>query len=40
MDAAGATITTTESALFEWCRDSSLPEFKLISALVKEPAPK
>jgi nicotinamidase-related amidase len=40
MDAAGATITTTEAALFEWCRESSIPEFKQISALVKEPAPK
>ncbi len=40
MDAAGATITTTESALFEWCRESSIPEFKQISALVKEQAPK
>jgi nicotinamidase-related amidase len=40
MDAAGAMITTTEAALFEWCRESSLPEFKQISALVKEQAPK
>ncbi len=40
MDAAGATITTTEAALFEWCRESSIPEFKQISALVKEQAPK
>jgi nicotinamidase-related amidase len=40
MDAAGATITTTESALFEWCRESSIPEFKQISALVKEQARK
>jgi nicotinamidase-related amidase len=40
MDAAGATITSTEAALFEWCQDSSIPEFKQISAMVKESPPK
>jgi nicotinamidase-related amidase len=36
MDVAGATLTTTESALFEWCETSMAPEFKQISALVRE----
>jgi nicotinamidase-related amidase len=40
MDAAGATITSTEAALFEWCQASSIPEFKQISAMVKESPPK
>lgn len=35
----GATLTTTESALFEWCERAGTPEFKQISALVKETAP-
>jgi nicotinamidase-related amidase len=35
---AGATITTTESVLFEWCESAAAPEFKQISALVKEGA--
>jgi hypothetical protein len=39
MDSAGATLTTTESALFEWCERSGTPQFKQISALVKETAP-
>jgi nicotinamidase-related amidase len=39
MELAGVTLTTTEAALFEWCRESSAPEFKQISALVREPAP-
>lgn len=33
---SGATITTTESILFEWCETAAAPEFKQISALVKE----
>lgn len=36
MDSAGATLTTTEAALFEWCEVSGTPEFKQISALVRE----
>lgn len=40
MDAAGATLTTTESALFEWCQAAGTPEFKQISQLVRESEPK
>ncbi len=32
---SGATITTTETVLFEWCATADRPEFKAISALVK-----
>jgi hypothetical protein len=39
MDSAGATLTTTESALFEWCARAGTPEFKQISTLVKETPP-
>lgn len=39
MDSSGATLTTTEAALFEWCARSGSPEFKQISQLVKEPPP-
>ncbi len=39
MDAAGATVTTTEAALFEWCRVAGTPEFKQISQLTKEEPP-
>jgi nicotinamidase-related amidase len=39
MDSAGATLTTVESALFEWCEDAGTPEFKQISALVREGGP-
>jgi nicotinamidase-related amidase len=39
MDSAGATLTTTEAAMFEWCRVAGTPEFKKISTLVKETAP-
>ena len=33
---SGATITTTESVLFEWCETSAAPEFKAISRLIRE----
>ena len=36
MDSAGATLTTTEAALFEWCRTAEVPQFKEISRLVRE----
>jgi nicotinamidase-related amidase len=39
MELSGATITTTESVLFEWCQASGTPEFKQISALVRETSP-
>jgi nicotinamidase-related amidase len=35
MASSGATITTTESVLFEWCERSGTPEFKQISQLIK-----
>jgi nicotinamidase-related amidase len=39
MDSSGATLTTTEAALFEWCRIAGTPEFKQISRLAQETAP-
>ena len=39
MDSAGATLTTVEAALFEWCDVAGTPEFKQISNLVKQPQP-
>jgi nicotinamidase-related amidase len=39
LDASGATLTTTEAALFEWCQVAGTPEFKQISQLVRESAP-
>ena len=39
MEASGATLTTVESALFEWCQDSKAPQFKQISKLVQEKPP-
>jgi nicotinamidase-related amidase len=39
MDSAGATLTTAEAALFEWCQQSGTPQFKQISQLVREAAP-
>lgn len=39
LEGAGATLTTTESALFEWCETSEAAEFKRISDLVREKAP-
>ena len=39
MDSAGATLTTTEAALFEWCERSGSPEFKQISQLIRESPP-
>jgi nicotinamidase-related amidase len=40
MDSAGAVLTTTEAALFEWCETTAAAEFKQISGLVRESAPK
>ncbi|MGQ9576969.1 MAG: isochorismatase family protein [Thermoguttaceae bacterium] len=39
MDSAGATLTTTEAALFEWCDAAGTPEFKQISRLAREEPP-
>ena len=39
MASAGVTLTTTETAMFEWCRTSDRAEFKKISALAKESPP-
>ncbi len=35
MASAGAVLTTTEAALFEWCERAGTPEFKQISKLVR-----
>lgn len=40
METSGATLTSVESALFEWCQDSKSPKFKQISQLVRETEPK
>lgn len=39
MESSGATLTTTEAALFEWCEAAGTSEFKTISALVRETQP-
>lgn len=39
MDSTGAVVTTTEAALFEWCETAGAPEFKKISALIRESPP-
>lgn len=39
MESAGAVLTTTEAALFEWCQAAGTPEFKHISRLVRENPP-
>ena len=39
MDSAGATLTSTEAALFEWCEVAGSPEFRQISRLVQEEGP-
>lgn len=39
MHASGATLNTTETAIFEWCETSLDPEFKLISSLIRETNP-
>jgi nicotinamidase-related amidase len=36
MNSSGATLTTTEAALFEWCAAAGTPEFKQISKLARE----
>lgn len=39
MDSSGVTLTTTEAALFEWCRVAGTPQFKQIGKLVREEPP-
>lgn len=39
MESSGAILTTTESALFEWCNTAEHAAFKTISALVRELPP-
>lgn len=39
MAAAGATLTNHESVAFEWARDKNHPQFKALSALMKEGQP-
>ncbi len=39
MEAAGVVLTTTEAAMFEWCRVAGTAEFKQLSALAKEVGP-
>jgi len=39
MDSCGASLVTTETALFEWCREAGTPAFKTISQLVRESPP-
>ena len=39
MEMAGVSLTTTESALFEWCEIAGSHEFKRISTLVREKMP-
>ncbi len=39
MSAAGAIVCTVESVLFEWCETSLAPEFRTISALVRQSPP-
>lgn len=36
MDSGGATLTTAEAAMFEWCETSAAPEFKQLSQLVQQ----
>ncbi len=39
LESSGVTLTSTESALFEWCRIAGTPEFKQIIELAKESPP-
>jgi nicotinamidase-related amidase len=39
LESSGATLTTVEAALFEWCQDSKSPAFKQVSQLVRETSP-
>lgn len=39
MESAGVVLTSTEAAMFEWCRIAGTAEFKQISSLAKETSP-
>ncbi len=39
MESAGATLTTTESVMFEWCQRAGTEQFKSISQLVRQSPP-
>lgn len=39
LESTGIVLTSTEAAMFEWCRVAGSPEFKKISALAKESSP-
>ena len=39
METHGATLTTCESVMFEWCETSEAPEFKQLSQLIRETPP-
>jgi nicotinamidase-related amidase len=39
MKGCGATATTSEAAMFEWCESAANPQFKQISQLVRQAAP-
>ncbi len=39
LESSGATLTTTEAALFEWCERAGTAEFKTISQLVQQQGP-
>jgi nicotinamidase-related amidase len=39
MELAGVILTTTETAMFEWCQTAEGPKFKRISELTKEKGP-
>ena len=36
LESSGVMLTTTESALFQWCRTAGAPQFKAVSNLVRE----
>lgn len=39
LDSSGVMLTTTESALFQWCRTADAPQFKEVSRIVREEKP-
>jgi nicotinamidase-related amidase len=39
MESSGATLTSVEAAVFEWCEDSKSPQFKAISQLIRQTPP-